>query len=100
MSVVLAAAGSDGEASSLRIAAFAGRTLGDEHELAAWAVRRFPHIQHPVARGDQACFQFVAAAEPQGRLRGNHRAVRPELVGVTEGDERKAHAGDLAASLY
>lgn len=28
--------------------------LGDEHEFAARAIRGFPHIQHPVAMGDQA----------------------------------------------
>jgi hypothetical protein len=42
--------------------------LGDEHELATWAIRGFSHIQHPIAMGDQAGFHLVAAAEPEDRV--------------------------------
>ena len=59
-----------------------------------------PYIQYLVARGDQARFQFAAATEPEGGVRGNHGAVRPEAVGVAERNERKAHAGDLTTALY
>jgi hypothetical protein len=44
-------------------------------------------------------FHLLAAAEPQYRVRGDDRAVGQEGVGVAEGDEREAHAGDLMALL-
>ncbi len=31
-----------------------GRALGDEHELATWAIWGFSHIQRSIAVGDQA----------------------------------------------
>src|SRR5256885_16194699 len=77
-----------------------GRTLGDEHELATWAVGGFSHIEHSVAVCGQARFHLIAAAEPQGRVRGDYRSVCQERVGDAEGDEWKAHAGDFTALLY
>jgi hypothetical protein len=44
-------------------------------------------------------FHLLAAAEPQYRVRGDDRTVGQEGVGVAEGDEREAHAGDLMALL-
>jgi hypothetical protein len=76
------------------------RALGDEHELATWAIRGFSHIQHSIAMGDQARFHLVAAAEPEGRVRGDYRSVHQEPVDVAEGDERKAHVDDLTPLLY
>src|SRR5271155_5984283 len=75
------------------------RALGDEHELAARAIRSVPHLQHPVAPGGQARFHLVAPAEPQRRVRRADRAVGQEGVGEAERDERKVHGGDLEAPL-
>src|SRR5580693_9955743 len=76
-----------------------GGAFGDEHELAAGAVRGFPDVQHPVALGGQTRLDLGAAAEPQRGVRGDHLAVGQEGIGVAERDERQVHGGDLAALL-